>query len=993
MWRLRQLLNRGESGQSVVLLAMGFIALVAFVGITTDVSLMFVRYSQLARAVDSAAISAANQMRQDRSIASVSLAARQFIQFHGLNPTEVLVDVCSSLPADRRVPGPNQDELCAGDLSKLVRVTAQIQSQTVFLRLLGFQNFTLQASSVSETATLDVVVIMDVSESMLRYTTYEEWAEIGLGVIYVPPKSPDIYNAKYGLLPVGSRPTETEFWLGYGSANANREFSLLNTWQSNVNKRLDYGDPSLNDSTLAAVANPATGSLPDTAYRVQWVNNYDFNPSDGVAATTQQHPRTECRVRFYPFSVYSGVFTYFGEYDLDAQGRKTYVPLGQNTGLSNNLYSRISQPWNANVWGGFVPTYNFYGCCNDPDGNRQFDDLICQPFKQARDAVSLFMERIDFFRGDRVAFVTFDRSAYLINPYGYAEGSVDCPIGNRLEECRGGSHMITNPDDANYVLNNLLGVRAEPNAYEYDTPNYNPAAPNVNPATAYWKGFASGLRTDGTSQPLDYAKVDTTTNFYADFRNGVNTQANLPVEAYNYPVKDNCPFQNAALRGDRTLFYLGLQNIMHPNTNDAVGWATYQTGGGIKYMGDPADPFTYNLGMSYELWASCRGTNIGAALREGNNALVNPRTIRQSGTIWVMVLLSDGGAGASDPVRRNRENVAPAEPYTWMTATNKFGKSGEYGAFGVCPYGTTAQPGELMLTDGERQPAEFPYCSDESPMTRHTCNFRPLYTLTGSPPDPLDSVTPPFPFTRAMVNGAMRTVKIVAGDTRVVPILADEDYLFFGDASGPASVEDELEFNRFANNLYDLDLQGCDPLYDVDDYARDWADFIALRRDDAGDANTLLPSIFTIGFGLEFANRTSGGNTLDITNQDNAEALCALNPGDCLGEQLLRYIADLGDNNAMDNDYYQMLLKPGAVPGTSSEPFGARDACQNPTGHVNGTYDLNNNGNLDAGENQRAYGLLRAQLSCGNYYFAPDFNELQFVFDDIASRMFTRLAR
>ena len=61
----------GESGQSVILLALGFVALAGFVGITTDISLMFVRYAQLSRAVDSAAIAAANQMRQDRSNASV----------------------------------------------------------------------------------------------------------------------------------------------------------------------------------------------------------------------------------------------------------------------------------------------------------------------------------------------------------------------------------------------------------------------------------------------------------------------------------------------------------------------------------------------------------------------------------------------------------------------------------------------------------------------------------------------------------------------------------------------------------------------------------------------------------------------------------------------------------------------------------------------------------------------------------------------------------
>jgi len=87
---MRRLMNRvfrrQHKGQSIVILALGMIALLGFVGITTDISLLFVRYATLRRAVDAAAIAAAGQMRQDRSIATVSLTARSYIEFHGLNP-------------------------------------------------------------------------------------------------------------------------------------------------------------------------------------------------------------------------------------------------------------------------------------------------------------------------------------------------------------------------------------------------------------------------------------------------------------------------------------------------------------------------------------------------------------------------------------------------------------------------------------------------------------------------------------------------------------------------------------------------------------------------------------------------------------------------------------------------------------------------------------------------------------------------------------------
>ena len=62
----QRFLQRSQSGQSLVILAIGFIALLGFVGIVTDVSLMFVRYSSLTRAVDAASIAAAGQVRRPR---------------------------------------------------------------------------------------------------------------------------------------------------------------------------------------------------------------------------------------------------------------------------------------------------------------------------------------------------------------------------------------------------------------------------------------------------------------------------------------------------------------------------------------------------------------------------------------------------------------------------------------------------------------------------------------------------------------------------------------------------------------------------------------------------------------------------------------------------------------------------------------------------------------------------------------------------------------
>ncbi|MBK8021337.1 MAG: hypothetical protein IPK19_07850 [Chloroflexi bacterium] len=231
-------LRRGQTGQALVVLAVGFIGLLGFVGIVTDVSLLFIRYSTMRRAVDAASVAAAGQMRriidetptdgiaQDEatSVAQLNLAAREFIELYGLSPTNVLVETCraqqvprdpsTEAPLDRSgVPlfnsdgtingGANGDDvrryrqLCTEDELKLVRVTAQIDAPTIFMRLLGYDTITLTESAISQTAVIDVVLIFDVSESMLNETTYDDWDSIPeythdvaaprMGVRYMPP--------------------------------------------------------------------------------------------------------------------------------------------------------------------------------------------------------------------------------------------------------------------------------------------------------------------------------------------------------------------------------------------------------------------------------------------------------------------------------------------------------------------------------------------------------------------------------------------------------------------------------------------------------------------------------------------------------------------------------------------------------------------------------------------------------------------------------------
>ena len=141
------------------------------------------------------------------------------------------------------------------------------------------------------------------------------------------------------------------------------------------------------------------------------------------------------------------------------------------------------------------------------------------------------------------------------------------------------------------------------------------------------------------------------------------------------------------------------------------------------------------------------------------------------------------------------------------------------------------------------------------------------------------------------------------------------------------------------NNVYDPGL------YDADDFARDMADLVGC----AADAADAVPWCHD---SLSYGTNQGGQGALIFTiglGEDNM----LQNPyGDPqAGEKLLRYAANVGYDGDPNPD-----PNPGTVPP---------DPC------------LNNS----------------AGRSCGNYYFSPTSSELSGIFEDIASRIFTRLTQ
>ncbi len=1004
-------IQRSQSGQALIILALGFIGLLSFVGLVTDVSIMLVRHNQLVRAVDSAALNAANQMRSDRSFAEVGVAARMMIEMHGFESEEILVETCASLGGDPA------DYLCneQNRFRKLVRVGATVMSPTVFLQLIGIQDFELSAVSTSETAVLDVVMVMDVSESMLLDTTYKDWAEINYGRVYVPPLLEDANGAAAGTGILNKEDAAGTFdgstarpAIADASATGKTLFPNGHTFDMLPVGNADYDKfddliqfPGVDlfggvgnlalvypDQVNGRLWYPDEGDVvaPGASNQFYKVESFDY-----PGFSNQTSPRDSCRVRFWPYSARRLVSDSFSDATI------------------NDITQGFEAVWEGKPlndpeakWGGFIPTFDFYGCCNDPttggqwrysqdgtgplngnwDGagsngepNWQFTDLICQPFKEARDATRAFLQTLDFDRGDRVALVTFDRGAFLVDPDGSQGGVYDpnnvcvrdpAPVNGRTTL----THMMASFCRAEAVLMNYIGVRAEPNFYDWR-----------EDGGGWWR-FADGLTPEGDSDPVDY------------YREGSNSPSGGYGEehrAFNqYPVNNNCPFFDATLEGYYSRYSLSKWDIQNaPYYGDILSGQP-----GLASIMTPALGGGLSIDNGYELRASCRGGNIGAGLREANNALLDPATTRRSGAVWVIVMLGDGGSGASDPTRANGLQLTEADPFfdrgldpaawdSWNGVSNlsRYGVEGDYGAFGLCPIGDrTAGSTELLMTN--EYPPRFPYCSDKQPQSRHFCE---------------------------PAGGDERTVgKQCFGQgtsTRgmgFAPGSKDNDYICYADTGVPGDAlvidgqtEDETSYNVRRGNIYDVDIGDigndfnmgngttnggtCNALYDTDDYARDWADYVGLSDTGAGDEQ--LPTIFTIGFGLDFANGSVGDEPGPVS----------LNPDEYLGEELLRYIADVGDNFQIDTDYQQDLLQDQSLDGEMAQPetFGLRGPCedQNIESQDYAIYTGNGDDLL-----QFMFEPLPPTQDCGNYYNAPDQSRLKLVFDDIASRMFTRLA-
>jgi Flp pilus assembly protein TadG len=167
--RKRQLWKRirtPEKGQVLLLVTLAAVALVAIMGLTLDVGIMFIQNARLRRAVDAAALGAALQFREGYTVAELDMAAEDFLYLNGVNGADATVQICGTASQVASDPDHYTEDLCTNPLRKLVRVRASGIVNLAFLPVLGFDTVPIAAEATSETASVDVILVIDTSESM-----------------------------------------------------------------------------------------------------------------------------------------------------------------------------------------------------------------------------------------------------------------------------------------------------------------------------------------------------------------------------------------------------------------------------------------------------------------------------------------------------------------------------------------------------------------------------------------------------------------------------------------------------------------------------------------------------------------------------------------------------------------------------------------------------------------------------------------------------------
>ncbi|GAB4483293.1 MAG: hypothetical protein OHK0031_06450 [Anaerolineales bacterium] len=159
--------QKQPKGQVLVLLALMMLLLVAVMGLAIDVGFLYVNYARLRRGVDGAAVNAANQFKENYTAADLNKAAREFLVLNDVPEATATVETCDTNPSVFK-PGDCPDLVADPNAlkRKLVYVEATMPVDLFFLSSIGISSTTIRADATSEAASVDVMLVIDTSDSM-----------------------------------------------------------------------------------------------------------------------------------------------------------------------------------------------------------------------------------------------------------------------------------------------------------------------------------------------------------------------------------------------------------------------------------------------------------------------------------------------------------------------------------------------------------------------------------------------------------------------------------------------------------------------------------------------------------------------------------------------------------------------------------------------------------------------------------------------------------
>jgi len=160
--------QKKSKGQILVMYALMLLVIIAVMGLAVDVGYMYVSYARLRRAVDAAALDASNQIKEGYKGEDLEKAAEQFLRLNDVNDPTAEVRFCNDAPEFAPWHDPSMCAIYPASPRKLVSVTAHSEVPLFFMAALGFDTLPISATAESEAASVDVILVIDISASQVK---------------------------------------------------------------------------------------------------------------------------------------------------------------------------------------------------------------------------------------------------------------------------------------------------------------------------------------------------------------------------------------------------------------------------------------------------------------------------------------------------------------------------------------------------------------------------------------------------------------------------------------------------------------------------------------------------------------------------------------------------------------------------------------------------------------------------------------------------------